>query len=70
MSKKWIQKVFSKKRGALHKQLGYPQSQTLPKGLLKQINQAKIGTHVRGHKVTSLLWHRVHAVVNAQKRRK
>jgi hypothetical protein len=71
MVDKWIQKAFkSGKKGALHKQLGYPESEPLPKGLIKEIYKAEVGTHVRGHKVTTLLKRRVVASINAQKRRK
>lgn len=68
MVRKWIQTAEPKK-GALHRQLGYSISESIPQGLVNEIDQANIGTHVRGHKVTSLLWHRAHFDVNAQKRR-
>lgn len=65
---RWIQDVNIKK-GALHRQLGYPEHEKLPLGLLKEIDTRGIGARVRGYHVTPLLWHRVHAAVNMQKRR-
>lgn len=65
---RWIQGAAPKK-GALHRELGYRQGEPLPHGLLNEIYDANIGTHVRGHKVTRLLKRRVVFAVNAQKRR-
>lgn len=67
--KNWIQSAAPKK-GALHRQLGYDQDDRLPKGLIRDIHGADIGTHVRGHTVTRLLKQRVNFMVNAQKRRR
>lgn len=50
----WIQGIEPRK-GALHRQLGYPPTAKLPAGLIREISQANIGTHVRGHTVTPLL---------------
>ena len=69
MAKRWIQGAAPKK-GALHRQLGYNPDDPLPRGLLMDIEEANIGTHVRGHKVTTLLKRRVNFALNAQKRRK
>lgn len=63
---KWIQGAAIKK-GALHKQLGYPSEAHLPEGLVRDISQANIGTHVRGFKVTSLLKKRAVFAMNARK---
>lgn len=68
MVDRWIHGAAPKK-GALHKQLGYPSHSMIPHGLLRDIYHADIGTHVRGHKVTTLLKRRVIFAVNAQKRR-
>ncbi len=69
---KWIQQGIAnpKTKGALHRQLGYKETQKIPKGLMHEIYNANIGTTVRGHKVTPLLKHRVLGAVNAQKRRR
>jgi hypothetical protein len=67
MVKYWMQKAFGKKKGALHKQLGYPKDETLPKGLVKEIYNTPVGNKVRGRTVTTLLKRRVLAAVNAQK---
>ena len=66
---KWIQQAAPKK-GALHRQLGYPQTETLPLGLLKEIKQANPGTHVRGYTVTPLLKKRVNFVLNVRRPRR
>jgi hypothetical protein len=66
---KWIQGA-NPKPGALHRQLGYPKSHGIPNGLLHELYGANVGTHVRGHKVTTLLKHRALFVVNAQKRKR
>jgi hypothetical protein len=68
---KWIQKAFPEKtRGALHRQLGIPQSKTIPKKTLRDIKSTEIGKHSHGHTVTPLLKKRVNAAINAQKRRR
>lgn len=52
----WIQKTGVKKhKGALHRQLSVPIGNKIPKHFLTDISKAKIGTKVRGHKVTHLL---------------
>jgi hypothetical protein len=73
MVDRWMQKAFSShKKGALHKQLGYPQSKTIPRGILRTIKNAPIGAHVRvrGHslKVTRLLKNRSVLAYNAGKK--
>ena len=66
---RWIQQAHDPgKKGALHRQLGYPVGQPLPPGLLNELYNANIGTHVRGLTVTPLLKRRVVFAVNAQKR--
>lgn len=52
--KLWIQKI-KKHPGRLHSQLGIPAGKKIPSKLLTDIAGAKIGTKVRGHKVTGLL---------------
>ena len=69
MLAKWIQNARPK-HGALHKQLGIPESRDIPPGLLHELHGAKVGNKVRGHKVTTLLKERVDFAVNAQKRRR
>ena len=64
---RWEQEAFSKHPGALHHQLGYSPTETLPTGLLDDIAHANIGTHVRGHTVTLLLKRRAVAAVNARR---
>ena len=44
--KKWIQKAHVK-HGALHKQLGYPSTTHIPKGILGKLKEAHLGTHVK-----------------------
>lgn len=70
--KYWMQEAFPENtKGALHRQLGIPQGQDIPKSLLRGINNAGIGGTFDGyHKISSKLWHRAHAAVNAQKRKK
>ena len=65
MTDKWIQGAHLKK-GALHKQLGYPTMHQIPQGLLHDIGAANIGTHVRGHTVTAKLKRRVNFALNAR----
>lgn len=69
MVQRWIRGAGIKK-GALHRQLGYPAGKDIPKGLLHDIYGANVGTTVRGHKVTTLMKRRVMFAVNAQKRRR
>lgn len=48
MAEKWIQKAI-KKKGALHRQLGIPQSKKIPVSLLKKISKkgGKLGRRAR-----------------------
>jgi len=70
MVKKWIQQAASKHtKGALHRQLGIPQSETIPKKTLRDIVATDIGKHSHGRKVTLLLKQRANFALNAQKRR-
>lgn len=62
MAKKWMAKAFGANPGALHKQLGVPEDETIPakklakashskSGLLrKRVNLAKIGARYGGGK--------------------
>jgi hypothetical protein len=43
------------KKGALHRQLGYPKGEKIPTGLLRDIVRAPEGNIVRGTKATGLL---------------
>ena len=63
--KKWIHGANLKPH-ALHQQLGYNPSDPLPIGLLKDIQQANIGTHVRGHFVNRKLKRRVNFALNSR----
>ena len=75
MVEKWIQKL---KKGALHRQLGFPEDQKIPVGLLHKIDLANIGDKVaytvNGKKkiitVTELLKKRVRTALTLRKLRK
>ncbi len=47
------------KKGALHKQLGYSEDETIPKGILKKIIDSEIDSEVevkgKKHKITAKL---------------
>lgn len=64
---RWEQKAFGKHPGALTRQLGYPKGHPLPPGLIDEISEANVGTHVRGHTVTLKLKRRAVAVRNARR---
>lgn len=64
--KRWIQGA-APKQGALHRELHYPISKPLPVGLLNAIEDAHVGTHVRGRKVTRLLKSRVNFALNVRR---
>jgi hypothetical protein len=64
---RWIQGAQPKK-GALHRQLGYPSHDTIPLGVLRMIKDADVGTHIRGQPVTPLLKKRVNFALNVRKR--
>ena len=45
---KWIQHALKgHKKGSLHKQLGIPQTKTIPKTLLNRIKSAKVGKTIK-----------------------
>jgi hypothetical protein len=69
MVKKWIQAATPTK-GALHRQLGIPQTQTIPKKILHDIARTDVGKHSHGHTVTPLLKKRANFAINVQKRKK
>lgn len=51
-----LQAVAAKtKKGGFHRALGIPESKKIPVGLRDAIASAKVGSTVRGHKVTSKL---------------
>lgn len=62
----FIQKAHIRK-GALHRQLGYSPYHHIPIGLMHEIQQANVGTHIRGHKVTGLLKRRVNFAMNIRR---
>ena len=66
MTEKWMQDAFAKK-GALHRQLGYRQTQQLPPAMIRDITRANLYTKVRGHTVTPLLKKRASAAYNARR---
>lgn len=48
MAKKWIQKALKhSKEGSLHRQLGIPKSEKIPKTLLTRIKSAEVGKTIR-----------------------
>ena len=58
MGRKWIQKAI-KRPGALHRMLGIPQNQKIPRSLIQRIANAKVGSTIkiggRTRRVTALL---------------
>lgn len=72
---KWMGKVFGRKPGALHRQLGIPQDTRIPKTLLVTIQDADTGDVIknptkvgkRRYRVTTLLQRRVNPVLTAKK---
>jgi hypothetical protein len=56
--KKWIQYTKMKK-GALHKQLGYEEDETIPAGIIKKIVDGEVGSKVKikgeEHTITALM---------------
>jgi hypothetical protein len=56
--KKWIQDTKMKK-GALHKQLGYGEDETIPAGIIKKIVDGEVGSKVKikdkEHTITALM---------------
>lgn len=57
--RRWMQKAFSQNKGALHRQLGIPEDEPIPEGLLASKYHAK-----------GKLGRRVRAAVNAMNARK
>ena len=69
--KKWIAPVAAThKKGSLHKQLGIPQSETIPKKTLHDIVKTDIGKKSHGVTVTRLVKARSNFALNAQKRKR
>lgn len=66
---KWIQNAEPKK-GALHRQLGIPQNQNIPKKMLHDIVGTEIGKKSHGITVTKLVKARSNFALNAQKRQR
>lgn len=74
MGEKWIRKACkSRKKGALHRQLGVPQKQRIPKTLLEKIMRTDVGKRIRNPtktgkgsiRVTRLLKQRANFALNA-----
>lgn len=67
---KWIQQaVDPHKKGTLHRQLGIPQSKTIPKKTLQAVVKTEIGKSSHGVTVTPLLKKRNQFALNVQKRK-
>ena len=66
---KWIQQAAPAK-GSLHRQLGIPKDQTIPKKILHDIIGTEIGKKSHGVTVTKLVKARVNFAINAQKRKR
>jgi len=72
---KWVGKVFSRKPGALHRQLGISLDTKIPKTLLTTIQNADTGDVIknptrvgrRRYRVTPLIQRRVNPVLTARK---
>ena len=62
----WIQNAAPKK-GALHRQLGYPLDQKIPFPVLQRIKYMPIGGHIHGHTVTPLMKKRANFAMNVRK---
>jgi len=58
---------FHIKKGALHKQLGFPKDAPIPTYILIAIKKATVGAKVKGHTVTPLLKKRANFALNARK---
>lgn len=68
---KWIQKASqAHTKGALHRQLGIPVGEKIPKKILRDIVETKVGKKSHGHMVTPLLKKRSSFAINVQKRKK
>jgi len=75
---RWMGEVFSRKPGALHRQLSIPQDTRIPKTLLVTIQNAGTGDVVknptkvgrRRYRVTTLIQRRVNPVLTVRKFRR
>lgn len=66
---RWIQKAADpSKKGCLHRQLGVPLGENIPKRLLRDVVATDVGKRSHGVKVTRLLKQRSNFALNAQKR--
>jgi hypothetical protein len=65
---RWIQDANPKK-GALHKQLGYPSRKHIPVPVLQRIKSLPIGRHIQGSVVTELMKQRALFALNARRRK-
>lgn len=67
---KWIQSATSEHtKGYLHRQLGIPQGENIPKKMLHDIVGTEIGKKSHGITVTKLVKARSNFALNAQKRK-
>ena len=66
MANRWIQNAAPKK-GALHKQLGYPESERIPVPVLQRIRLMPLGGHIHGHTVTPLMKKRANFALNVRR---
>jgi hypothetical protein len=70
MANKWIKHASGRRhKGALHRQMGIPQGQKIPRSKLRQIVKTPIGQKAAGRTVTRILKQRSLFALNAQKRR-
>ncbi len=68
--KRWIQNaVDPEKQGMLHRQLGVPVSEKIPKKTLRDIVATDVGKRSHGKKVTVLLKRRANFALNVRKRK-
>jgi hypothetical protein len=64
---KWIQNATSEsKKGSLHRQLGIPQGQNIPKKILHDIVDTEIGKKSHGVTVTKLVKSRSNFALNVK----
>jgi hypothetical protein len=56
------------KKGALHRQLGIPPGEHIPRGILREVMRADNGDRIDGHTVTPLMKKRANFALNFNKR--
>jgi hypothetical protein len=68
MTEKWIQNA-SPKKGALHRQVGYPESRKFTKEELERIAHSnRKGATFNNHTITPLMKHRANFALNIWRR--